>query len=133
MRNRFKISFCAWIAAVATIGTSATALAGAKFSADKRVEVSVDGNTCKSGLFRSTKVMVTEHTIEIDCRRLFKAKGYTRKLRDLDNFQWESSLFRGRLTAKEHDGREFYIDVKKKELSNLRAALKGHMEGDDAK
>jgi hypothetical protein len=53
-------------------------------------------------------------------------------MHELDNFSWQSGLTRGRLTAKERDGREFYIDVRKAELPALKAALKGHMDGDDA-
>jgi hypothetical protein len=102
----------------------------AQFSANKRVEVSVDGTVCSSGLFRKTTVSVTRSAIEIECKRFFKTKGYTRKLSELDNFRWESGLTRGRLVATEKGGREFYIDLRKAELPALKAALKDHMDGE---
>ena len=109
-----------------------TALAQGKFTADKRVSASVDGTICKSGLFHATRVTIDKATIEIECKRFFKTKGYTRKMHQLDNFSWESGLTRGRLTAKERDGREFYIEVRKAQLPALKAALKGHMDGEGA-
>ena len=103
-----------------------------QFTATKRVEVSVDGTVCSSGLFRKTTVTVTRSAIEVECKRFFKTRGYTRKLSELDNYRWESGLTRGRLVATDKGGREFYIDLRKAELPALKAALKGHMDGDDA-
>ena len=68
----------------------------------------------------------------MECKRFFKTRGYTRKLSELDNYRWESGLTRGRLVATDKGGREFYIDLRKAELPALKAALKGHMAGEDS-
>jgi hypothetical protein len=108
------------LVAVALLGLLApAAYAGSFASAGARAETV--GASCKKAT-----VEITESEIVIECKKA----GYARKLGDLTNLQWSISGGWGTMRAKEQNGDDFIVMVKKKEFPALKMALLGTLKGD---
>lgn len=110
--------FCVVVAMLALVVLApGEALAGATFVTDDAA-ASIGGLECKRG-----SVRLDGTTLTLECRGVFRDSGISIGIGDLTSVRWESGMRKGRLYAEQANGDAIWIELPKRELDMLQAAM----------